>query len=206
MLKKTIKYKNYDEEDVVGDFWFHLTKAELLELKLIKGEGFDVYLAKLAETQDMAEILPLFKEIISLTVGERDEENKRFVKSKEFTDNFMYSEAYSELFLEFMTDTQAFITFINGVMPKDLAEMVDFSTGQLKVPNSADTTASPRQVQVIELPKEVDRTYEQYTEEELMAMPMAQFDKLTTGDPRKMTKEQLQMAYRRATQANTIKE
>jgi hypothetical protein len=77
--------------------------------------------------------------------------------------------------------------------------MVDFSTGQLKVPN-------PRQVQVIELPKEVERTYEQYTEEELMAMPMAQFDKLTTGDPRKMTKEQLQMAFHRQMQANTIKE
>jgi hypothetical protein len=105
-----------------------------------------------------------------------------------------------------MTDTQAFITFINGVMPKDLAEMVDFSTGQLKVPNSADTTTNPRQVQVIELPSEVDRTYEQYTEEELMTMPMAQFDKLTTGDPRKMTKEQLQMAFRRQMQANTIKE
>lgn len=201
MLKKSITYKNYDEESVTEDFWFHLTKAELVELRMSKGEGFDAVLAKMAATNDMAAMLPLFREVIALTVGERDEVRKRFVKSKEYTDNFMYSEAYSELFVEFMTDPSAFVTFINSVVPKELAEKVDFSTGQLKVQEGINTS---QQVDIVELPKE--RTFEEYTDAELMEMSQTDFDKLTTGDPRKMTKEQLQVAYRRSTQPITPKE
>lgn len=194
MLKKSITFKNYDDESVTQDFWFHLTKAELVELRLTKGEGFDDYLKGIAATNDMTVILPLFKEIIALTVGERDEEKKRFVKSKDYTDNFMYSEAYSELFVEFMTDIESFVTFIQGVIPKDLADQVDFTTGQFKVPEG---TATAKQIETVELPKE--KTWDDYTADEVMAMSQADFDKLTTGDPRKMTHEQLQYAYRRST-------
>jgi hypothetical protein len=201
MLKKTITYKDFDENPVTRDFWFHLTKAEIAEHLIAKGEGFEKYLNGIASTNDMAKILPLFKEIIALTVGERDEENRRFVKSPEITNSFMASEAYSELFFEFMTDVSAFVQFIQGVVPKDFAEKVDFTTGKLKVQEDA---AIARPIEDVELPKE--KAWDDFTADEVMAMSQADFDKLTTGDPRKMTHEQLQYAYRRSTRPITPKE
>lgn len=199
MLKKDITYKNYDEESVTETFWFHISKAELVELRLVKGEGYEAYLNKIIASENYKEILPIFKEIIALSIGRRDEEKKTFVKDPDYAQSFMSSEAYSELFMEFLTDVGAFVTFVNGVVPKDLSEQIHEAMEGLETPAvvTKEGTTTARQVEVVPLPK---KTFEECSDEEIMKMSDEEFAKLTFGaDPRKMTKEMLVAAMQRAT-------
>jgi hypothetical protein len=205
VLKKTITYDDFDGNPKTEDFWFHLTKAELAELFMMKGAGFEEYLKQIAAKNDAKEILPIFKELISLTVGQRDYKNNTFTKTPEYTAQFMSSEAYSEMFMEFMTDATAFVKWVNGVMPKALVEQINFERVLPKQEQEEITTAAfgdnrTKQVEVVPLPK--DRTYEEYTEQELVEMPQVLFDRLTGGDVRTMTREQLVMAMQRAARRN----
>ena len=52
--------------------------------------------------------------------GEKSLDGKRFVKSKELTEAFMQTEAFSELFMALATNAEEASAFINGIVPKNL--------------------------------------------------------------------------------------
>lgn len=122
MLKKTMTYKDYDGNERTEDFYFNLTKAELVELQLSENGGFDKLLKRLMDSQDNKEIIQVFKKMIILSYGIKSLDGKTFVKSPEITREFMQTEAYSDLFMELASNQEAAAAFINGVVPQDVAE------------------------------------------------------------------------------------
>ena len=58
-----------------------------------------------------------FTSIIRKAYGVKSPDGKRFIKSDELSDEFMQTEAYSDLFMTLITDAQAAADFVNGVMP-----------------------------------------------------------------------------------------
>lgn len=122
MLKKTITYKDFNDEEASEDFFFHLSKAELIELEMSHDEGLSEALKKIIDAKDSKSIIAEFKNIILTSYGKRSDDGKRFIKNEALRDEFQSTEAYSVLFMELVTDTNAAIEFINGIVPKDLAE------------------------------------------------------------------------------------
>lgn len=122
MLKKTITYKDFNDEEVVEDFFFHLSKAELVELEMGTDGGLSESLKRIIVTKDGKEIIKEFKNIILGSYGKRSTDGRRFTKTQELRDEFESSEAYSVLFMELVTDTDAAVVFINGIVPAGLAE------------------------------------------------------------------------------------
>lgn len=127
MLKKTISYTDYDGNERTEDFYFNLTKAELLEMALSTAGGLDKYIQKIAQTQDTVKLIELFKDIIIRSYGVKSDDGKRFIKNKEVTEEFIQTEAYSDLFMSLATDDNAAADFINGIIPKELLEAVNGS-------------------------------------------------------------------------------
>lgn len=122
MLKKTISYVDYDGNDRTEDFWFNLSKAEIVELQLGITGGLTKTLEKIVQEKDNKRIVEYFKDIILRAYGEKSADGRRFVKSPELRDAFMQTEAYSELFMELSGNAKAAAEFINGVIPKELVE------------------------------------------------------------------------------------
>ena len=122
MLKKTITYEDFNGETVSEDFFFHLSKAELVELEMSHRDGLSAALERIIASEDNPSIIKEFKNIILSSYGKRSEDGKRFIKNQELVDEFTSSEAYSALFMELVTDTDAAIEFINGIIPAALAE------------------------------------------------------------------------------------
>lgn len=122
MLKKRIKYTDYDGNEREEDFYFNLSKAELVELELTTDGGLEQMIQKITDTRDMPKLIELFKRLILMSYGEKSENGKRFIKSKELSDAFAQTEAYSELFMELATDDKAASEFVNGIVPQGLAE------------------------------------------------------------------------------------
>lgn len=120
MIKKTIEYVDYNGENRKEEFYFNLSKAEVMELEMSKNGGLSEYIQRIVKTSDNAAIMSLFKEIICKAYGEKSLDGKRFIKNKELTDAFVQTEAYSELFMELATNADEAAAFINGIIPKNM--------------------------------------------------------------------------------------
>lgn len=120
MIKKTIEYVDYNGENRKEEFYFNLSKAEVMELEMSKNGGLSEYIQRIVKSSDNAAIMSLFKEIICKAYGEKSLDGKRFIKNKELTDAFVQTEAYSELFMELATNADEAAAFINGIIPKNM--------------------------------------------------------------------------------------
>lgn len=117
MLKKTITYTDYNGVERTEDFYFNLSKAEVLEMEASKVGGFSNIIQTIINTQEISSIIPIFKEIVLKAYGEKSLDGKRFVKNQEIADGFAQTEAFSQLFMELATDDTAATSFVNGIMP-----------------------------------------------------------------------------------------
>lgn len=124
MLKKTITYTDYNGVERKEDHYFNLTKAELMEMELGTTGGYAEMIQRIVDAQDGPAILKVFKEIIFKAYGQKSADGKRFIKSEELSKEFSESEAYSELFMELITDAEAAAAFVNGIIPADAAEQL----------------------------------------------------------------------------------
>lgn len=122
MFKKTITYIDFNGNERTEDFYFHLSKAELAEMDLSKAGGFQAYIERIIAAEDRETMVAIFKDIILKTYGEKDETGKRFIKSEDLSTAFSQTPAYSELFMELVSDSDAAAAFINGVVPEDIRE------------------------------------------------------------------------------------
>ena len=85
---------------------------------------------KVVNAQDAPAIIKIFKDLILKAYGEKSADGKRFIKNDELRDAFSQTEAYSQLFMELATDSDAAAKFVNGIMPADVSE---------KIQNNAET-------------------------------------------------------------------
>lgn len=117
MLKKTMKYTDYNGEEQERDFYFHLNKAELLEMELSADGGLEAMIKRLMEEKNGKKIVEIFKDLILKSYGEKTVDG-RFTKSEELSKKFSETAAYPELFTELATDAEAASAFVNGIVPQ----------------------------------------------------------------------------------------
>ena len=122
MLKKTFTYEDFDGNKKTEDFYFNISKVELMELETEYTGGFSAYIDAISKSEDAKGALEIFKKIVDLAVGKRSEDGSRFYKSEEIRESFKYSPAYDELFMELMQDAKKAAAFVEGILPADLRE------------------------------------------------------------------------------------
>lgn len=124
MLKKTLTYNNIDGQPVTEDFYFNLTKAELMKLGFAGGDDLKERVKKIAEGEATpAEIIETFEKILRASYGVRTTDGK-FRKSPDDFDTFVATEAYSDLLFETATSAEKSAEFVNAIIPQNLAEEV----------------------------------------------------------------------------------
>lgn len=122
MLKKTITYTDYNGVERTEDFYFNLTKAEILEMEMGTTGGFAEMVEKIVAAKDAPAIIKVFKDMVFKAYGEKSPDGKRFIKSQELSEAFAQTEAYSQLFMELATDDVKGAEFVNGIVPADMSK------------------------------------------------------------------------------------
>jgi len=117
MLKKTIKYKDYNDVDREETFYFNLSKVEVAEMEMSVAGGWVKWVESVVEAQSEPELIVIFKEIILKAYGEKSGDGRRFIKNDELSKAFSETEAFVELFIELATDADAAAAFFNGIVP-----------------------------------------------------------------------------------------
>lgn len=121
MIKKTITYTDYSGNERTEDFYFNLSKAEVMEMEMSTTGGLAEMIQKIVAAQDSPAIIKIFKELVLKAYGEKSPDGKRFIKSEELSTSFSQTEAYSQLFMELATDADAAAKFVNGILPADMS-------------------------------------------------------------------------------------
>lgn len=108
MIKKTIKFIDpVDENEVTKDYFFHLNKADLIRILGRDREGdWEKYVNDIMSRGDSDEIMDFIERIIRDAYGYKNSHGE-FAKSREAADAFIASEAYGELFVEFVTNPES---------------------------------------------------------------------------------------------------
>lgn len=130
MLKKTITYTDYNRVERTEDFYFNLSKAELMEMELGVTGGMTEMLDKIIAAKDAPSLMKTFKEMIMKSYGIKSDDGKRLIKSEELSIAFTQTEAYSVLFMELITDDKAAADFVNGIIPNEIQAEVAAQTAQ----------------------------------------------------------------------------
>lgn len=124
MLKKTVKYTDYNDEPREETLYFSLNRAELLRMDMVKHGGFAQYMQRIVDERDPEKLTEMFEMWILNSYGIKSEDGTRFVKNAAVLEDFKNSAAYAQLFYEMATDLNAFAEFIIGIMPADMAAKI----------------------------------------------------------------------------------
>lgn len=124
MLKKTIKYTDYDGNEREEEFRFNLSEAELAEMELSVSGGLTQLVQNVIATKDVPKIMEMFKGLILKSYGEKSADGRRFIKSEELSTAFSQTEAYTVLFMELGTNAEKAAEFVNGIVPPSYSKKV----------------------------------------------------------------------------------
>lgn len=122
MIKETITYEDYNGNERTEDFYFNLTKAEVMEMEMSTSGGLAEMIQRVVAAQDQPSIIKIFKDLILKAYGVKSPDGKRFIKSEELSIEFSQTEAYSQLFMKLATDADAASNFVNGIVPANMAK------------------------------------------------------------------------------------
>ena len=124
MLKKTITYSDFNGNKRTEDFYFNLSEAELAQLQLSENGGYTEWVQDIANAGDNKTLAQIFKDIIMLAYGEKSTDGKYFFKQdpdgRSLANRFAQTEAFSVLYMELITNTDAASAFMNGIIPEEL--------------------------------------------------------------------------------------
>ena len=118
MLKKTVTYTDYNGVERTEDFYFNLTRSELMEMHLTTEGGMDEKINSIIKAKSQPELEKLFKEILLKSYGKKSPDGRLFMKNDEILAEFEASPVYDELYMKLFTDENAAADFVNGVIPQ----------------------------------------------------------------------------------------
>lgn len=132
---ETIKSTDFNGVERTNDYYFNLTKAEVMEMEMGTTGGYAEMLQQIIKAQDTPAIIKIFKELILKAYGVKSPDGLRFIKNDEVREEFSQTQAYSELFMKLALDADAASKFVNGIMPADLANDIANKSAALQKVN-----------------------------------------------------------------------
>lgn len=122
MHRHSITYVDFAGETRTEDFYFNISRAELIEMQYSIEGGMSAWLEKAISRQNHNDLMNFITDFILKSYGEKSADNRRFVKidenGKPLSRFFEETDAYSELLMELGSDKDKLIAFINDVIPK----------------------------------------------------------------------------------------
>jgi hypothetical protein len=134
MIKETVTYTDFNGEEKTEDLYFNLSRAELLRYNLSQEGGFEGALKRILGLSDTDSVSENNQEIINnmdadkltqlfdwvewfigISYGIKTDDG-RFVKSEKIKEEFLSSEAYSELLMKLATNPSKANEFSRGII------------------------------------------------------------------------------------------
>ena len=145
MYRKSITYTDYDGQNKTKNYYFNMTRPELIEMKtsplfemqnildrISRMDDPDVELSY-AEKDDIQETLgEILRNLVIQSYGVKSDDGERFIKrigNRRFGygEDFTETMAYESLYMEMIGDINNFINFVRAIIPDDVRMNLDNS-------------------------------------------------------------------------------
>lgn len=129
MIKKSIKYHDYEGNLREDDFYFHLTQVELTKINSdprFPG-GIEESAARANKNEDAGMMLEIVDTLISRSYGVKLADGsfvKRDPTGLPLYERFVNTEAYDALMTELIQDEDGIVAFLTGCLTKDAQDKV----------------------------------------------------------------------------------
>lgn len=125
MFIKKMKFLGYDGKEREEEFMFNLNKAEIIKFMTQNGDyTLDQLVDRLTKERQTKQVVEIFEDLMKLSYGRVSIDGRKFEKSDELWEDFVRTEAYSEIFSDIISDGKKAASFINGIIPKSLADEI----------------------------------------------------------------------------------
>lgn len=122
MYKKTMETVDFGGTKRTEDYYFNLTAAELMEMQLSTEGGFKEMIQRVVDAKNQAEMTHIFKQMLCKAYGVLSPDGRKFIKNEAVLNDFLATQAYSDLYMELLTSTEAATEFFNNVIPQQAEE------------------------------------------------------------------------------------
>lgn len=125
MLKQTVSYTDFNDQETTETLYFNLTKTELADNLNLEDElqkiqtDFTGRGDRPLEKHEIRRVLELVKTFMRLSYGVRSEDGKRFRKTPEIWEEFTETAAYDAFLFSLFQDPEKAFGFMIGILPKD---------------------------------------------------------------------------------------
>lgn len=125
MLKQTIVYNDFDDNQTQETLYFNVTKSELADNLQLLTTLEDMQNTFSGDKRELAvseiqQIIDIVKTVMKLSYGIRSEDGKRFIKNDDLWTEFTQTAAYDAFLFSLFEDPNKAFTFITGILPKDI--------------------------------------------------------------------------------------
>lgn len=139
MIKKTIKYTDFDGNEREEVAYFNMTRTELIAYSFDLPDDFAKEMekpnevnteevgARLFEKMGKSGIFEFVKNLVFKAYGIKSEDGRRFIKSEELSTEFTQTLAYDEFIIDLFSDDRKASDFIMGIIPADMANKIPSS-------------------------------------------------------------------------------
>lgn len=124
MYVKTIEYTDFNGVERKEDFYFNLSKSEILKLETSLDGGLTSYLDLMVQKQSQSNIMSSFEKIVDAAYGVKSLDGRTFMKTPEALAEFKATNAYDKFFMDLALNEEAAAEFLIGIMPNDTAKVV----------------------------------------------------------------------------------
>ena len=116
MLKKIVKYIDFNGNERSDTLYFNLTDVEVARLEVKFPGGLEKYINNFNAEERPDEILDLFETVLEMSYGIKSEDGRHFRKPPENTRDFMESAVYTKIFFELLSDADVAADFFKAVV------------------------------------------------------------------------------------------
>mgnify|MGYP004690133947 CR=1 FL=1 len=125
MLKKTMTTVDFGGTTRTEDYYFNLTESEIIEMQLSTEGGLAAMAKRITDAKSQLELVALFKTMICKSYGVLSPDGRKFIKNQAVLDDFMATQAYSDLYMELVQDAEKAAEFFNNILPENMRNLTE---------------------------------------------------------------------------------
>lgn len=122
MFVKTVTYTDFDGNVRTEDFLFNFTKQEIAEMELTTDGGMGKMIERITKAKSQKELIQLFKKLVLDAYGQKSDDGKHFVKNDKIREDFASTQAFSDIYMELVTNADKASEFFNAIVPKEKSD------------------------------------------------------------------------------------
>lgn len=136
MLKKIIKFTDFNDTPRTQEHYFYLSKKDIQKLNAKYDGGLQGQFTKIINNYDQRALLETVEDIVLSSYGIKSEDGTKFIKNPKVREDFEYSAAYEALFDELTAGDDAadkFSDFLRKVLPNEVQAQIAKAEAEGKV-------------------------------------------------------------------------